>query len=47
MIQANEKSVVLFPCRHMCVCEDCAGHDDLDTCPLCRRVIVQRVSVFS
>lgn len=30
----NEKSVILMPCRHMCVCEVCFTH--LDKCPVCR-----------
>lgn len=30
----NAKSVVLMPCRHMCVCETCFTH--LDKCPVCR-----------
>jgi len=45
--QEGEKSVVLFPCRHMCLCESCSQHDDLQQCPLCRRPIVQRISVYS
>lgn len=45
--QEGEKSVVLFPCRHMCLCQDCSQHEDLEHCPLCRRTIVQRISVFS
>ena len=42
------KSVVLLPCRHMCVCEAC-GMDErtLPTCPMCREQILQRIKVFT
>ena len=42
------KSVVLLPCRHMCVCEAC-GLDEatLPKCPMCREPIAQRFKVFT
>lgn len=43
----KEKSIVLLPCRHMCLCEDCSEHDDLLQCPLCRRQIAHKFSVFA
>ena len=45
--QEKEKSVVLLPCRHLCLCDDCASHEDLQQCPLCRKPIAHRISVFS
>lgn len=45
--QEKDKSVVLLPCRHLCLCEVCSAHDDLAHCPLCRRPIAHRISVFS
>ena len=45
--QERDKSVVLLPCRHLCLCEACSGHDDLAHCPLCRRPIAHRISVFA
>lgn len=46
--QDNEKCVVLFPCKHMCMCNDCAAnlvrYDN--HCPLCRIVINRRINVF-
>ena len=45
--QEHEKSVVLLPCRHMCLCESCSLHDQLVMCPLCRRAIAHKISVFS
>ena len=43
----KEKSVVLLPCRHMCLCDVCASYDDLHQCPLCRKNITNRISVFA
>ncbi len=42
------KTVVLLPCRHLCVCEAC-GLDEaaLATCPMCRQRIAQRFKVFT
>jgi len=50
------KSILLLPCRHLCVCEDCGdrcyGHGaDPDRrqqrCPVCRTHVVDRLRVFS
>eukprot|EP00607_Mallomonas_marina_P010023 CAMPEP_0182421962 /NCGR_PEP_ID=MMETSP1167-20130531/7550_1 /TAXON_ID=2988 /ORGANISM="Mallomonas Sp, Strain CCMP3275" /LENGTH=452 /DNA_ID=CAMNT_0024599635 /DNA_START=19 /DNA_END=1380 /DNA_ORIENTATION=+ len=43
----REKSVLLLPCRHLCLCSSCADHEKLDMCPLCRRAIVHKISVYS
>lgn len=45
--QEREKSVVLLPCRHLCLCDTCSLHDALDMCPLCREPIAHKISVFS
>ncbi len=45
--QEKEKSVVLIPCRHLCLCADCANHEQLKLCPLCRRQIESKFVVFS
>jgi RING finger protein 26 len=45
--QEKEKGVVLLPCRHMCLCDACAKHDELKQCPLCREKILHKISVFS
>ena len=46
---AERKSVVLLPCRHMCVCEACGLDDEslLDKCPMCRTNITHRFRVFT
>eukprot|EP01065_Artemidia_motanka_P001674 TRINITY_DN1076_c0_g1_i2.p1 TRINITY_DN1076_c0_g1~~TRINITY_DN1076_c0_g1_i2.p1 ORF type:complete len:466 (+),score=102.01 TRINITY_DN1076_c0_g1_i2:65-1399(+) len=35
------KQVVLWPCRHMCSCADCAPR--LRKCPLCRKTVARRL----
>mmetsp|Transcript_38111 Transcript_38111/g.75975 ORF Transcript_38111/g.75975 Transcript_38111/m.75975 type:complete len:536 (-) Transcript_38111:159-1766(-) len=45
--QDSEKSVVLLPCRHMCVCASCSEHAQLTTCPLCRVAIAHKINVFA
>lgn len=44
----NEKSVVLVPCGHLCLCKRCA--DQLGNydryCPICRTLIYRKVDVF-
>ena len=42
-----EKSIVLLPCRHMCLCGPCSEHEGMTACPLCRRAIINRFSVFA
>jgi len=43
----NPKVMLIMPCRHLCVCEECGQRVELDRCPLCRNVIAERFSVFS
>jgi E3 ubiquitin-protein ligase MUL1 len=43
----NPKVMLIMPCRHLCVCEECGHRVELDRCPLCRNVIAERFSVFS
>jgi hypothetical protein len=43
----NEKSVLLMPCRHLCVCEECANRANLARCPVCRDRIEQTIKVFA
>lgn len=42
-----EKSVVLLPCRHMCLCEACSRIEKLTTCPMCRKGIESRMNIFA
>lgn len=45
--QERDKSVVLLPCRHLCICDQCAEYDQLRVCPLCRRDIESKFAVYS
>ena len=38
------RTVLLLPCRHLCLCAGCAGQ--VGCCPLCRGAIAARVAVF-
>lgn len=39
-----EKSVLLLPCRHVCVCKLCSRQ--IDSCPVCRAQIQDKINVF-
>jgi hypothetical protein len=45
---SNRKTVVLLPCRHMCVCPDCvqAILQVEPACPLCRAQVEDTIKVF-
>ncbi|KAJ7542726.1 hypothetical protein O6H91_09G009500 [Diphasiastrum complanatum] len=34
--QCNDVSILLLPCRHLCLCKDCETR--LDACPICRSI---------
>ena len=40
----GERTIMLMPCRHLCMCADCAGK--VRECPLCREKVTRRVPVF-
>jgi uncharacterized coiled-coil protein SlyX len=42
----REAETVLMPCRHCCLCADCADHATLDRCPLCREPVASRLRIF-
>ena len=43
----EERTIVLLPCRHLCLCAPCSQHGSLIDCPLCRKHIQHKFSVFS
>mmetsp|Transcript_22187 Transcript_22187/g.32659 ORF Transcript_22187/g.32659 Transcript_22187/m.32659 type:complete len:154 (-) Transcript_22187:540-1001(-) len=45
--QTEPKTILLMPCRHLCVCAECGRRPELDRCPLCREIVRQKISVFS
>ena len=38
--QEREKTTLLMPCHHLCLCSGCAARTELKSCPLCRCDIV-------
>mmetsp|Transcript_29949 Transcript_29949/g.49539 ORF Transcript_29949/g.49539 Transcript_29949/m.49539 type:complete len:140 (-) Transcript_29949:37-456(-) len=44
--QENIKSVLILPCRHLCLCQGCSEVLQLKTCPLCREKIESKIQTF-
>ncbi|KAG6633134.1 E3 ubiquitin-protein ligase BOI-like isoform X2 [Carya illinoinensis] len=42
--KVREVCVLLLPCRHLCLCKDCAGF--IDVCPICRVMKTASVQVY-
>ncbi|KAK6924842.1 hypothetical protein RJ641_009168, partial [Dillenia turbinata] len=42
--RSKEVSVLLLPCRHLCLCKDCEGF--IDICPICRVTKTASVQVY-
>ena len=45
--QVQVKSILLMPCRHLCVCNICSQRKELERCPLCREWIKERIQVYA
>jgi RING finger protein 26 len=45
--QENARSVLLLPCRHLCLCATCSAHPAMTACPVCRAGIAEKMPVFS
>lgn len=49
--QVEKKSVLLIPCRHLCLCQECSRNTDMNGkllhCPLCRVKIEDKIHVFA
>ncbi|XP_052847282.1 mitochondrial E3 ubiquitin protein ligase 1 [Drosophila gunungcola] len=41
----NPKEIILLPCGHVCLCEDCAQKISI-TCPVCRANIASKAAAF-
>ena len=41
----NKKRVLLYPCKHLCLCKDCSK-SVTDQCPVCRTQIDKRDEIF-
>ena len=43
--RTNPREIILLPCGHVCLCEDCA--DDINNdCPICRALIVEKRAAY-
>lgn len=40
----NRKSTLLMPCKHLCVCSECAKQ--VDNCPMCRKKVTDRIGIY-
>ncbi|XP_026466075.1 mitochondrial E3 ubiquitin protein ligase 1-like, partial [Ctenocephalides felis] len=41
----NPKEIILLPCGHVCLCEDCSTQIT-DACPVCREAIEQKAAAY-
>lgn len=41
------KSILLLPCRHLCLCASCSSLPAVSTCPMCRTAITDRLQVYA
>ena len=42
----EDKSHILIPCGHQCVCGPCGERLAQNPCPICRRAVTMAVKVF-
>ena len=40
------KSIVLFPCKHLCLCSNCSATKSVDECPMCAAEIQYKLDIF-
>ena len=50
--QDQEKCIMILPCRHLCICQDCQVHlmridrAHSRTCPICRKNVKQTIKAY-
>lgn len=46
--QDREKCIMILPCRHLCICENCQVplRTHRNTCPICRRGVKQMIKAY-
>ncbi|KAJ4961015.1 hypothetical protein NE237_020925 [Protea cynaroides] len=44
LCKCKEVSILLWPCRHLCLCKDCEGF--INVCPVCKSVKTSSVQVY-
>ncbi|XP_060849391.1 mitochondrial ubiquitin ligase activator of NFKB 1-like [Rhopalosiphum padi] len=48
-LEPFKPSIVLLPCSHMCLCDECfdkAKKNKISTCPICRKIINKIIHVY-
>ena len=40
------RTMVMMPCRHLCLCSNCGNHESMTKCPICCATIEERINVF-
>lgn len=46
MDEEQPKNILLLPCRHLCLCDSCAGSQQITVCPLCRGAVKEKIKLF-
>lgn len=41
----NAREIILLPCGHVCICEDCSSNIN-NNCPICRTQIAQKAAAY-
>jgi len=46
--QDKEKCIMILPCRHLCICQDCQGplQRQNNNCPICRKPVRQTIKAY-
>ena len=46
--QDKEKCIMILPCRHLCICQDCQAPLQArnNHCPICRRPVRQTIKAY-
>ena len=46
--QDKEKCIMILPCRHLCICQDCQAplQERNNHCPICRRPVRQYIKAY-
>lgn len=45
--EEKAKSILLLPCRHLCLCSNCANHPVMTKCPLCCQNVDCKLEVYA
>lgn len=43
--KTNAREIILLPCGHVCLCEDCSASIN-SNCPICRTQIIQKAAAY-